>query len=372
MSDDGPSEPPELIRAVRATQLGRLEELLAQGGDPNTRSKAGRTALHAAAEEGILEAAKLLLDAGAQVDARNWAGETPLHRAAQYGRGGHLDDPDEEMRPPSRRRLVPEIGRPECLAIAELLIDRGADVNALDKGGGSVLSEAVGFADLAMIELLVARGADPNNRGDGKRAPLESAISFRRFDVAKLLRRAGAEIEAPGVHALHVAAGMGCLTVNGVRTVDYVRWLLEEGARVDGPDGFTAPLILAAHTSDAESVQVLLEHGASVEARTSNLGETALFAGARELSFDVVRLLLAAGARVNARDSSGGTVLHAVAGQDYNGLEDRRVAEMCRFLLDHGADRAARDDEGLTAFDWALRAALPADVLALLGTPAGE
>jgi len=99
-------EPPEIIRAVRATQLGRLRELLEQGIDPDSRSRGERTALHAAAEEGILEAARLLLDAGAHVDARNWAGETPLHCVARNGRGGDLLDPDLEMRPLAREHAL--------------------------------------------------------------------------------------------------------------------------------------------------------------------------------------------------------------------------------------------------------------------------
>jgi ankyrin repeat protein len=79
-----------------------------------------------------------------------------------------------------------------------------------------------------------------------------------------------------------------------------------------------------------------------------------------------VRLLIAAGARVDARDSSGGTVLHALAGEDNNGLEDPKLPEMLRLLIAHGADVAARDDEGHTALDFAVRAALSADVIALL------
>lgn len=129
---------------------------------------------------------------------------------------------------------------------------------------------------------------------------------------------------------------------------------------------YPAPLILAAGTSDAESVQVLLEHGVDVGARATRTGETALHAAGCALSLDVARLLLAAGASIDARDSSGGTVLHAMLGQDYNGLECAELLVMLRFLIAHGADLSARDNEGLTPRDVALAAALPADVIALL------
>ena len=438
------SAAPELIRAVRATQLDRVRELLTHGLDPDARSAGGRTALHAAAEEGILEAAQLLIEAGASIDARNSAGDTPLHCAARYGRGGDLMDPDVDMRPlhfernlhpqvaavmieelarrvpglspttpltaeipdpPGKLRLMLEalrmmsdpawrrdfygtlrgrgididridpafvreiLGKLECLAIAELLLDRGADPDAINASGSSALYEAAGIGDLAMVELLLARGADPNLAGEHHYPPLEAAIGFRRLDVAELLHRAGAQIDSDRVDLLRLAAGLGSLPSSEIRSAPLARWLLERGARVEGDGSSPTPLSIAAHIGDVEMVQVLLEHGADVSVRSEESGETALHIAAREVYPDVVRLLLGAGAAADARDAAGLTPLHTLAAayepwENEASIESMRGA--VRALLEHGADVGARDGNGLTVLDVARASNVPQEILAML------
>jgi ankyrin repeat protein len=65
-----PTPAQRLIYAVRTGNYQRLGELLRAEGAAAELSKAYRTALHAAAEEGDLEAARMLLEAGADVNAR--------------------------------------------------------------------------------------------------------------------------------------------------------------------------------------------------------------------------------------------------------------------------------------------------------------
>jgi ankyrin repeat protein len=441
-----PASIPELIQAVRATQLERVRELLADGVDPNVRSSGGRTALHAAAEEGILEAAQLLIDAGASIEARNFSGDTPLHCAARYGRGGDLMDPDADVRPlqlerslhpdvarimaeelvrrvpglpptvditaqipdpPGKMKVILEalrmigdpewrrsfdrtlrdrgfdvgridpallrdlLGKPECLLIAELLIDRGADPNARNESGASPLYEAAGLGDVAMVELLLARGADPNLAGDNQYPPLEAAISFRRLDVAELLYKAGANVNPPGVDLLGLAVGMGSLPSAGTKDAPIARWLLERGAAVEGTrESYATPLVIAAQIGDLAAVQALLEHGADVGGRNYESGETALHAAAREVYPAVVRALLVAGAAVDARDAAELTPLHAlfVAYEPWeNQASAEDIREAVRALRDHGADIGAVDGEGRTALDIARANGVDDEILALLG-----
>ncbi len=98
-------------------------------------------------------------------------------------------------------------------------------------------------------------------------------------------------------------------------------------------EGFT-PLGLAAFFGHADAVKVLLDHGATADQRDkSRFANTALDAAVAANRTDVVRALLAAGAKPNVRDSADYTPLHKAAA---NGN-----IETVRMLLEHGADAAA-------------------------------
>lgn len=100
-----------------------------------------------------------------------------------------------------------------------------------------------------------------------------------------------------------------------------------------GPEGFT-PLGLAAFFGHADAAKVLLDHGAAVNDKDrSRFGNTALDAAVAANSPDVVRILLAAGADPNVRDSADYTPLHKAA-------QHGNLA-IVRMLLEHGADASA-------------------------------
>jgi len=90
--------------------------LLENGANVNAQTKFGSTVLHRAVYggEGDVEMVKLLLSANAKVDARNVGGETALMVAVEFGE----------------------------LQIVEILIAAGADVNAVDYIGRTVLNRA--------------------------------------------------------------------------------------------------------------------------------------------------------------------------------------------------------------------------------------
>jgi uncharacterized protein len=106
-------------------------------------------------------------------------------------------------------------------------------------------------------------------------------------------------------------------------------------------DGWS-PLHLAAHYGHAEIVKLLLHNNAAVDLRSANqLANTALHAALAGRRGEVVRILLDAGADVNAKQHGGWTALHAAAA---NG--DRGLVEL---LLARGANTTAANDAGVTA-----------------------
>ena len=144
-----------------------------------------------------------------------------------------------------------------------------------------------------------------------------------------------------------------------VGDVDRLAALLDDpGAVAD--DGFT-PLHLAAFFRHPAAVRLLLERGAPVNAVAANPTRVQpLHSAAAGGDADCVRLLVAAGADVDARQQGGFVPLHAAA---QNG--DEAALET---LLAAGADPSVATEDGRTAADLA-RAAGHDPVLARLSRP---
>ncbi|XP_049769343.1 poly [ADP-ribose] polymerase tankyrase-1-like [Schistocerca cancellata] len=133
----------------------------------------------------------------------------------------------------------------------------------------------------------------------------------------------------------------------GKRAVGQLRALLAAGADVGaraGLEGRTA-LHWASRRGDVEAARLLLEAGAAVDAREiKGKQRTPLHLAAEEGGAAVARLLLRATADPNARDCRGWRPLHLAAAYGQ--------AEVAAALLDAGADRGATTgDDGETALD---------------------
>jgi ankyrin repeat protein len=137
--------------------------LLAAASPAGALTVTVRPALHWAAENGLTEIAKLLLDQGAEVNARDNFANTPLHLAVRF---------------------------PEMV---ELLLARGAQVGARNAFGNTPLHLAVG--DRRVVELLLAAGADARARNLFDKTPLDYSLrggtSAGNLEIVSLLIKAG-------------------------------------------------------------------------------------------------------------------------------------------------------------------------------------
>jgi uncharacterized protein len=172
-------------------------------------------------------------------------------------------------------------------------------------------------------------------RADGGDSPLLLALYHGRRDLAELLRAHGRRPDA------FEAAALG--DVEALRAV-----LDAEPGSVTGysSDGWTA-LHLAGFMGHVDTVRLLLERGADSNALSVNaMRNTPLHAGlAGPLPHEGARLLVEAGADVNARQHGGYVPLHSAANR-----EEVRTLEL---LLDRGAEVDAAAEDGRRAIDFA-------------------
>ena len=99
--------------------------------------------------------------------------------------------------------------------------------------------------------------------------------------------------------------------------------------------GCTA-LMLAAFRGNKDVVQLLIDHGAVIEAR-NGIGETALIGAIHNEEEEVVKMLIEAGADANTRTDNGNTALIKAA--------RRGLGKLVEVLLDHGADINAQNTQ---------------------------
>ncbi|MBX5461151.1 MAG: ankyrin repeat domain-containing protein [Steroidobacteraceae bacterium] len=389
----------QLAADIGNTELIRL--LLKAGADPESPNADGETALHLVARSGNVEAAKLLLNAGAKVDpVEQFGGQTPLMWAVARRHPEMVEFLLSRGANVNARSVVRDYRR---VATAE---SRAAP---RDRGGFTPLLYAARHNCGECVEVLLKYKADVNLPDPSFVVPLSIAMMNSNWDIAKRLVEAGADVnqwDINGSSPLHVAiANMNSDDnrnpldddkPNKATGRDLIKLLLEHGANPNqqlyhGVDfgsqadrGLT-PFLAACRSGDIELVKLLLEHGANPRLATSDgrgpiimaisgrrgrdnffgspprvnrsaEGEKGSAAGGKRTNpqVELIRLLAKAGADVNlvakihllAR-TRGGSALHYAVRAGGN-------REVIQTLLDLGIDINVKDEDGLTALDYAM------------------
>lgn len=157
-----------LLLAARIGEDSLVKSLLARGADPAHTDSEGWTALHWAVHENQEAAARVLLDhAAALVNTPDAAGATPLMHAAEAG----------------------------SEALARLLLERGADKNAVNRDGLSALTLAATGGHAGVLQVLLDAGAHVDMADPHSRAALTWAAQRGHVTWATLLKPA--EVPTP-------------------------------------------------------------------------------------------------------------------------------------------------------------------------------
>lgn len=272
--------PEKLLEAVKANDVSQVETLLIRHrGDANGRDpKTGLTLLMMAACQANLAMVQLLLNAGADVfTADPKTGATALHKACQ---GGNVE-------------------------IAGLLLDAGAHLDAITPTmGHTPIMDALWYKWPELVKLLVDRGQN---------LYFDTHYGFKLDD--------------------HITFELNLNHGEEKQKFERIKDLIEAEKARHQSQIASQTVMGATNQGDLEAVKQLIASGAEVNTVYPHMnsftdGHTPLLVAARDGHTDIVRELLAAGAKVQVVDwVFKGSPIHKAT---YNGN-----TEILKILIEH-------------------------------------
>ncbi|KAJ7274627.1 ankyrin repeat-containing domain protein [Mycena rebaudengoi] len=340
---------PALAAAASEQRLEIIQFLLASGADVNAQGDDG-TVLHVACRQGFTEIVEVLLDHGADSNTAGgkYANALQATASCEYSDYSDLDSHRWRSAPAEKAASEAEYDRIDTsrrTEIVQMLLQKGAHVNA--KGGkyGSALQAASKAGHMEIACILLENGADVHALGGKYGTALSAAFANNHMDMIRLLLDNGADINSSDVmygSALQTACRRG--------HTELVKFLLRKGADINAAGGeLGSALQAAAANGHADVVQILLDNGAGVNTAGGLYGGALQAACGKESSTDpwsldtssywaevrrrikIVRLLLKNGAAINAASVEAGTALQAAACSD-------GYTDIVRILLENGAN----------------------------------
>lgn len=395
-------EPKASPPGLRYIDLEKVEKTVGQGLDPNQRAQDGNTPLSMAALTGRAELVKKLVEAGADVNAAVGTRSTILGMAIAGGNREIFEyllskGADVNKAFPVNGTPLLEAARLGRVEMTQALVERGADVRATNSEGANAVALAAQNGHAAIVSLLARQGADLELTDKGGRTPLMHAAMAGQPEAAKALLAGGAKIDfanQDGFTALYqascgrdskrdfagvvkelLAAGAdpNIVTVTGdtplTRAVahgsaEMITMLVKGGADLRGAPGRKA-MEEAIRATDASSLAALLESGADPDQEISYHMPALEYAIVMTKNASAVETLVKHGANVNAVWPSAlgnrtPLIVAAMSGK----------ASAVKTLLEAGARRDFKDDQGRTALDLA-REGKKAEVMKLLAAAEG-
>ncbi|VUC27251.1 unnamed protein product [Clonostachys rosea] len=339
--EDGDAIGVPLVKAVhrRNTQVARF--LLGAGADVNQIDMGVGSAIQIAVEDDDMNMVKLLVEAGAEVNLNKeqysnaWSAEgagyldtkkeiktkffSPLQLAARannseiiqyllqcnaepndlpaleilerafYEAEGHMTDVSLYGYETPLSYAV----RGGDLHLATLLLDSGANPNAIFLHGHTALGNACRAGAFEMVKLLLAYGAQYNPGSNPVSTPLQLAILHKDPILVENLLRNGADIHAPpcskgGRTALQAAAQVGNSSL--------FKRLLHMGAEINAPaaveEGLTC-LQASILSENDEIIRIIINHGGAATVNS-------IFNAVQIRSPMMIDILFSMGANVNS------------------------------------------------------------------------
>jgi ankyrin repeat protein len=394
-----------LLYAIRAQSKEMLDMLIAAKADAVSPDRSGVNPLMIAAEVGDEAIGARLIESGAKADSADKSGNSPLSIAIRHSHPGFVRllidkgaNPDfhttgtlplevaintepfdatlfETLLLHSKQAgnldasiLFDAISHKNA-ALAKTLLDHGISAKAVNPRGETLLYQAIenGLEDAALE--LIDKGADINQTGVPGITPIERATKHNEIKVVTKLLSLGVSPDqktSEGYNLAEMAVYSGypevldALLAKGARLEKNfgILWAIRDGGGRSVPvllkyganpnvmsNSGEPALWLAASTGEVEAVAALIKYRAVIDYPNTSQGMTPLAIASHGGQLAAVRLLVDAGAKLEAGDASGMTPLAQAA---YMTKPD-----VVEYLLSKGANARAADRQGRSVADLA-------------------
>lgn len=192
----------DLEQQMSEANLDSIEMLKKQNFDFNTKDSAGNPVLYyLLTRNPDLNVAKKAIEYGADVNMPAKNGMIPLNIATSKAnelqlqimmmKTMGLDVGNPEIQDKLKENLFLEMSRMK--ALAQMLIDAGADVNLDSTLGTPLMNASTNAWNLEIVQLLINAGADLNKTDKDGKTALFYAASSGNDDIVSLLIKSGAD-----------------------------------------------------------------------------------------------------------------------------------------------------------------------------------
>jgi ankyrin repeat protein len=241
-----------------------------------------------------------------------------------------------------------EATRASMIEVMRSLLDRGAEIDAVDHQDESACHVAIYKRHFEALELLISRGARIDKRDAHHNTPLCAAVALDNDRFAIALLDAGASLDRLDKYRLFCAASVSLRLLQ--RLLDAkVRVRKLRGSNNDTP---CHRAVVYVNEGIEELLRALTAARVDVDA-VDNTGDTACHKAARYNKPNALRTLIQLGADIHVKDKRGCTPLHLIPTP--SPYEEKFEIPVLMLLLAGGADFHAVDNKGESAFHVAAR-----------------
>jgi uncharacterized protein len=357
----------QLTEIVGATKTSIIETPLAPGLTPLEKPPLLEPVpLYEAARRNQVDAALQAIELGADVHALPDENDQDQRSLAMLAvllndlrllrelikRGVDINRPHHGLTPLLAATRDSWHGRPEAVMT---LLANGADTRIADQEGFTPLHHSVRSSDPAVAALLLDAGAQQDALNHEGFNALGVACAANNWRLAKFLIERGAHIEPEGGQSALLAA------VSGEDDPAGAMLLLRHKARIDArAANKTTALFIACEHGHSDIASALLDAGADAHVRDDQ-DNTVVHEISKHGTTEILARVLKAKPAINAVNLAGQSALHVACSMGVS-------AELIKALLDAGIDAQLLDQQQQSAKDiaiekehWSLVAALDPD-----------